>query len=172
MIPSQKDNVCFDFIFRSVHRRCSVRKGVPVPATLLKVEAQVFSCEFCEIFKNNFFTEHLQTAASMMPQIMCNAQINNKKIPNNRNVNKVKYNLCCFIFCKNYWQIPSLTLPQIPAFIDNKNLKTSDCSSRYSYWETWTLQGQEFKEYWFKKCSWKQQKNSKNFLKNTWDRFL
>ena len=26
--------------------------------------AQVFSCEFCENFKNNIFTEHLQTAAS------------------------------------------------------------------------------------------------------------
>ena len=27
--------------------------------------AQVFSCEFCEIFKNTFFTEHLQTYASV-----------------------------------------------------------------------------------------------------------
>ena len=26
--------------------------------------AQVFSCEFCEIFKNTYFEEHLQTAAS------------------------------------------------------------------------------------------------------------
>ena len=26
--------------------------------------AQVFSCEFYEIFKNTFFTEHLQTTAS------------------------------------------------------------------------------------------------------------
>ena len=25
---------------------------------------QVFSCEFCEAFKNSFFTEHLRTAAS------------------------------------------------------------------------------------------------------------
>ena len=25
--------------------------------------AQVFSCEFCEISKNNFFTEHLRTTA-------------------------------------------------------------------------------------------------------------
>ena len=31
------------------------------PATLLKKEtlAQVFSCEFCEIFKNTFITKHL-----------------------------------------------------------------------------------------------------------------
>ena len=26
--------------------------------------SQVFSCEFCEISKNNFSTEHLQTTAS------------------------------------------------------------------------------------------------------------
>ena len=36
------------------------------PATLLKKEtlAQVFSYEFCEIFKNTFFTEHLWATAS------------------------------------------------------------------------------------------------------------
>ena len=27
--------------------------------------AQTFSCEFCEISKNTFFTEHLQTTASV-----------------------------------------------------------------------------------------------------------
>ena len=26
----------------------------------------MFSCEFCEIFKNNFFTEHLWTTASVI----------------------------------------------------------------------------------------------------------
>ena len=31
----------------------------------IKKEAQVLSCEFCEIFKNISFTEHLWTAASM-----------------------------------------------------------------------------------------------------------
>ena len=32
----------------------------------IKTEAltQVFSCEFCEISKNTFFTEHLRTTAS------------------------------------------------------------------------------------------------------------
>ena len=36
------------------------------PATLIKKEALalVFSCKFCEISKNNFSTEHLQTTAS------------------------------------------------------------------------------------------------------------
>ena len=28
--------------------------------------AQEFSCEFCEISKNTFFTEHIQAAASEM----------------------------------------------------------------------------------------------------------
>ena len=38
----------------------------PQPATLFKKEtlAQVFSCEFCEIPKNTFFTEHLWATAS------------------------------------------------------------------------------------------------------------
>ena len=38
----------------------------PRPATLLKKEslAQVFSCEFCQIFKNTFFTEHLRKTNS------------------------------------------------------------------------------------------------------------
>ena len=33
------------------------------PATSLK-KRLVFSCEFCEIFKYTFFTEHLRTTAS------------------------------------------------------------------------------------------------------------
>ena len=73
---------------RSRPRRCSIKTGVLEivskftgkhlcqsrlfkkvtglrPATLLKKRlAQAFSCEFCEIFKNTFFTEHLCTTAS------------------------------------------------------------------------------------------------------------
>ena len=70
----------FSAVFRSSHWRCYVRKGVirnfakftgkhkcqslflitlqARPATLLKKRlAHVFSCEFCEISKNTFFTE-------------------------------------------------------------------------------------------------------------------
>ena len=74
--------------YRSSHWRCSVRKGVlrnyakitgkhlcqslffnkvaGRSSTLLKKKtlAQVFSCEFCEIFKNTFFTEYLWATAS------------------------------------------------------------------------------------------------------------
>ena len=32
-----------------------------------EIPAQVFSCEFCEISKNTFFTEHLWTTASVNP---------------------------------------------------------------------------------------------------------
>ena len=41
-------------------------KKVPEACNFIKNEAlaQVFSCEFCEISKNNFFTEHLPTTAS------------------------------------------------------------------------------------------------------------
>ena len=42
-----------------------MKKGVlSRPATLLKKRlAQVFPCEFCEISKNTFFTEHHQMTA-------------------------------------------------------------------------------------------------------------
>ena len=37
------------------------------PETLLKLETlgRVLSCEFCEIFKNTFLTEHLRNPASV-----------------------------------------------------------------------------------------------------------
>ena len=65
--------------FRSNHQRwCSVRKGVlrnfekftgkhASACDFIKEEilAQVFSCEFCEVFlQNTFFTEHLRATAS------------------------------------------------------------------------------------------------------------
>ena len=70
---------------RSSHRRCSVGEGVlrnfakflgkhlcqsfffEKVAGLRKKETltRVFSCEFCEIFKNTFFTEHIRAALSM-----------------------------------------------------------------------------------------------------------
>ena len=73
--------------YRSSHRRCSVGKGVLRNFTkftgkhlcqslyfnkvagacnFIKIEAlaQVFSCEFCEISKNTFFTEHIWATAS------------------------------------------------------------------------------------------------------------
>ena len=76
------------FILRSSDRRCSVKIGVLRNFTkftgkhlyqslcfnkfveaynFIKKEtlAQVFSCEFCEISKNTFFTEHLWTTASI-----------------------------------------------------------------------------------------------------------
>ena len=51
-VPKQS---CNDLpIIRSSHQRCSVKKGVLKKETL----AQLFSCEYCEISKNTFFTEH------------------------------------------------------------------------------------------------------------------
>ena len=72
---------------RSSHRRCSVKKVVLrnlekftgkhkcqslLFNKLIKKEtlAQTFSCEFCEISKNNFFTEHLRTTASIHPRMI------------------------------------------------------------------------------------------------------
>ena len=67
------------FRFRRSHRTCSVRKVVlrnfgkltgkhrSQPATLLNKEplAQVFSCEFCKISSNTFFTESPRAVASI-----------------------------------------------------------------------------------------------------------
>ena len=40
------------------------------PATLLKkILTRVFSSEFCEICKSNFFTEHLRTTASTIRSV-------------------------------------------------------------------------------------------------------
>ena len=37
---------------------------------------QVFSCEFCEISKNTFFTEHLWTAASVLSRQNFSCKLN------------------------------------------------------------------------------------------------
>ena len=58
--------------FRKIHRKTLQNQGLFLiscrlrPATLLKRGplVQVFSCGFCDIFKNTFFTEHLWTTAS------------------------------------------------------------------------------------------------------------
>ena len=46
---------------RSSHQRCTMKKRCSSESL-----AQVLSCEFCEISKNNFFTEHLWTTASVL----------------------------------------------------------------------------------------------------------
>ena len=64
---------------RSSHRRCSIEKVVFKNSAIptgnncagvfflkvagLKAPTQVFSCEYCEIFKNIYFEKHLRTAA-------------------------------------------------------------------------------------------------------------
>ena len=76
-----------DVLFRSNHRRCSVKEDVLKnfaiftgkhlcfgvffnilqawrPATLLKeTPTQVLSCEYCKLFKSTYFEEHLRTGA-------------------------------------------------------------------------------------------------------------
>ena len=72
-------------IFRSSHQRCSIKTGVlkniakftakhicqslffnKIASNFIwkKTLAHVFSCEFCKIFKNTCFTEHLRTTTS------------------------------------------------------------------------------------------------------------
>ena len=48
--------------FCKIHRKAPVLE--PQTCNFIKKETHVFSCEFCEIYKINFFTEHLLAAAS------------------------------------------------------------------------------------------------------------
>ena len=54
--------------FRKIHRKIPVPEFLfrPQVCIFIKKEtlAQVFSYEFCKIFKNTFFTEHFRTTAS------------------------------------------------------------------------------------------------------------
>ena len=93
---------------RSRYRRCSIKKPVlknfsiftgkhVLGLFLIKFKAwrvketatQVFFCEFCEIFKNSFFEEHLRTAASINARCQ---MFNTEKIPFE------SYNLYCACF--------------------------------------------------------------------------
>ena len=62
--PGVKEKVFLEILQNSQENSCArvsfFNKVAGLPATLLKNEtlAQVFSCWFCEISKNNFFTEH------------------------------------------------------------------------------------------------------------------
>ena len=53
-----KENTCarVSFLIKLQALACNFTKN--------KTVAQMFSCEFCKIFKNTFFTEHLWTTAS------------------------------------------------------------------------------------------------------------
>ena len=57
-------------IIRRSHRSCSVRKGVCRFQACNFIEketlVQVFSCEFWEISRNTFFTEHFWTTVSLL----------------------------------------------------------------------------------------------------------
>ena len=68
--------VFFAYIY--IYNFCKIYRKPPVPDSLFQwscrfeacnfiqkeILAQVFSCEFCHIFKNTFFTENLRTTAS------------------------------------------------------------------------------------------------------------
>ena len=86
---------------RSSQQMCSVKKVffrisqiaqentcARVPTLLKKRLAQVFSCEFCENFKNTFFTEHLWTTASEK-QLTQNNSLHFVQDPSSRSINLI-----------------------------------------------------------------------------------
>ena len=79
----------YQFSDRSSHRRCSIEKVVlkifakytgkhlcqslffnKVAGLLKKTLAKVFSREFCQIFKNKFFIEHILATASILNGVL------------------------------------------------------------------------------------------------------
>ena len=52
---------------KEVNAEAATRGALPEACNFIKKEtlAQVFSCEFCEISKSTFFTDHLWTTASV-----------------------------------------------------------------------------------------------------------
>ena len=80
--------------YRSSRQKCSVRKGVLGNFTkftgkhlcqslffnkVAETLAQVFSCEFCQISKNTFFTEHLRATASTYMRRIDTHQLSNHR---------------------------------------------------------------------------------------------
>ena len=85
---------------RSSHRRCFVGKGVlrnfwtftvASACNFIKKEAlaQVFSCKFCKISRNTFFTEHLWMTASANQVTSYSTYLLNDK----------NYNMCFLTIC-------------------------------------------------------------------------
>ena len=58
-------------MFNLIKTEAATRGFQPEDCNFIKKEtlAQVFPCEFCEIFKNTFFTEHLWTTASVKTKL-------------------------------------------------------------------------------------------------------
>ena len=70
-LPSFSSILSYYLIFLTLKENAlmnasKARSSIPEAATLLKeTPAELFSCEFCDIFKNVFFTEHLRATNSV-----------------------------------------------------------------------------------------------------------
>ena len=56
-------------------KRCSYFAKFTGKHLCQSCKPQVFSCEFCEIFKNTFFTDHLRTIASAISYLLINFHV-------------------------------------------------------------------------------------------------
>ena len=76
-----QENICVSLIFN---------KLLSLTCNFIKKEAlaQVFSCEFCEISKNTFFTEHVWATAS----VSCFNKLKYSTFPG-KNISEIKHTL-------------------------------------------------------------------------------
>ena len=81
---------------------------------------QVFSFKYCEIFKNTFFEEHLQTAASDLcnsrnrsspPEVFLGVLKISSKITREYHAEEGVVRRCCYKFCKFHRKAPMLESP-------------------------------------------------------------
>ena len=105
-----------DFLkIRSSHRRCSEF----MKKTLSKeTPTQVFTCEYCEIFKNKYFEKHLRTTASRR-------FLHNKKASITFNIFvKNSYQAYSNLFTKslNEWKANKKNVTGPPPFKLNKSI--------------------------------------------------
>ena len=65
---------------RSSHQRCSIKRSV-LKNSIKFTEKQLCTSEFCEIFKNKFFAEHLWTTALASARDPCGLETFTKSHP-------------------------------------------------------------------------------------------
>ena len=64
LVYKKPETATADVLQKTMFLKISQNSQGNTCARVSETQAQVFSCEFCEIFNNTFFTEHLWTTAS------------------------------------------------------------------------------------------------------------
>ena len=100
--------------FRNIH------SNTAAPESLFN-KAAVFSCEYCQIFKNAYFEEHLQTAASGIKNAI--SSIERTLVQNTLSVSEQNQHKAWIMVClphfnqKQFWK----NIQTVSFFLENEN---------------------------------------------------